>query len=57
MQMLIITGIYTIFIAIIKFTNSYQFNQWDNITTTISDYTFKFQIPEGMYEKYKSDIH
>ena len=44
------------FIILIKLTASKKFHEWDGETTTIADYTVKYEIPEVEYEHYMKNI-
>ena len=55
-QLICITLIYEFFIFLIKRSNSTKFNEWDQETTTIADYTLKYTIPPSIYEKYKTEV-
>jgi len=52
-QMLLVTLVYLIFIGLVKVSNSRRYNDWDAETTTIADYTLRYEIPRVVYDKYK----
>ena len=37
--------------------SSEQYTEWDLNTTTISDYTVRYQIPENLYNYYSNSVY
>jgi len=40
----------------IKYSTSKRYEEWDNQTTTISDYTVMYRIPEQLYHNFTVDV-
>ena len=55
-QLVLVALLYSLFIILVKLNSSKKYNEWDNATTTIADYTLKYDIPEAIYAKYRDEI-
>ena len=52
-----VTLVYLIFLWLIERSNKKAYTEWDNLTTTISDYTMRYKIPKRVFEKYRDEIY
>ena len=56
-EVILINIIFLAFCYLINQRLKRKYIEWDHKTTTISDYTVKFEIPEELYEKYIDYIY
>ena len=48
---------YIAFLIFLRFRTSNEYTEWDLATTTISDYTMLYRIPEKIFNEFKDKIY
>ena len=56
-QIMLTTIAFIAFLMFLKWKTSREYTSWDVETTTISDYTMKYQIPRKIFDDFKKNIY
>jgi ABC-type dipeptide/oligopeptide/nickel transport system permease component len=56
-EVVLVNVIFLIFVHKVNKSLQNKYTEWDHKTTTISDYTVKYQIPDKLYERFVDYVY